>query len=274
MKKFVVITVILLMMVMAISGCGKSQSESAENEPTPQQNEVTQNPEGEQALEDGVYNAEAADFDDHGWKAIATVVVKDGKITNVFFDEINQEGLLKSFDTEYANNMKAKSGTIPFEAQVSLSASLIEKQNIESVDAVTGATHTAESFKALVNEALSGKPVEAKGTYKDGLYKSMDKDFDDHGWKSMAAVVVKDGKIVSAFFDQINKEDGHYKSTDIEYAKNMEAKANMTPNKASEMLINSLVEKQDVSAVEAVAGATHSSDSFKALLDTALSYAK
>jgi len=273
MKKLLLIFIVCLLVVALVAGCGQKQSSQGENKPTEQQNEAQQEPAGE-TLTDGIYTAEAKDFDDHGWKAMVTVAVKNGKIANVFFDEINQDGMLKSFDPEYANNMKSKSGTTPLDAQVSLASALIEKQDAEKVDAVTGATHTSESFKALVKEALSGQPIEAKGTYKDGLYKAMDKDFDDHGWKSIAAVIVKDGKIASAFFDQINKDDGHYKSTDTEYAKNMEAKTKMTPNKASENLINSLVEKQDASAVEVVAGATHSSESFKTLMDTALSYAK
>jgi len=269
------ISIVCLLVVVLIAGCGQQQSSNqSENKPTQQQNEGTQQESSEETLTDGIYNAQAKDFDDHGWKAMVTVSVKNGKIEKVFFDEINQDGMLKSFDPEYSGNMKAKSGTTPLDAQVSLADALIKAQNVEDVDAVTGATHTSDSFKSLVKEALAGQPVEAKGLYKDGLYKAMDKDFDDHGWKSIAAALVKDGKIVSVFFDQINKDDGHYKSTDTEYAKNMEAKTNITPNKASEHLINSLVEKQDVSAVEAATGATHSSESFKTLLGDALSYAK
>lgn len=276
MKRILVIAVVALMVLTLVAGCGQKAQEPAQqsNGSEQQQQQQQQQTDNQQAsLKDGVYYAEEKDFDDHGWKAMATVVVKDGKIAAVFFDEINKDGKLKSFDPEYAKNMKAKTGTTPFDAQTALAASLVEKQNPDNVDAVTGATHTVDKFKTLVKEALAGSPVEAKGTYKDGLYKAAEKDFDDHGWKAMGAVIIKDGKISAAFFDQINKEDGHYKSTDTEYAKNMEAKSGTTPNKAVEALTKSLLDKQD-STVDKVTGATGTSEVFKALMGEVLSFAK
>jgi major membrane immunogen (membrane-anchored lipoprotein) len=281
MKKLFVIALVALMVLALIAGCGQQKTEPAQQsggeqqQQQQQQQEQTQPSNNQQAtLKDGVYYSEDKDFDDHGWKAMMTVVVKDGKIANVFYDEINKDGLLKSFDPEYAKNMKAKSGATPVLAQTSLAASLLEKQNPDNIDAVTGATHSSDKFKEMVKQTLAGTPVEAKGAFKDGLYKAADKDFDDHGWKGMAAVIIKDGKIASAFYDQINKDDGHYKSTDSEYAKNMEAKSKMTPNKAVEALTKSLLEKQDASQVDAVTGATGTTGNFKTLMGEALSFAK
>lgn len=283
MKKFLAVVLVALLVLSVIAGCGQQKSEPAQQSGSEQSQGQGQQQQQEQAqpaanqqatLKDGVYYSEEKDFDDHGWKAITTVVVKDGKIANVFYDEINKDGLLKSFDPEYAKNMKAKSGTTPVEAQTSLAASLLEKQDPEKVDAVTGATSSSGKFKQMVKQALSSTPVEAKGAFKDGIYKAADKDFDDHGWKGMAAVIVKDGKIASAFYDQINKDDGHYKSTDTEYAKNMEAKSKMTPNKAVEALTKSLLEKQDAAQVDAVTGATGTTGNFKTLMGEALSFAK
>jgi len=278
MKKFFVMSLVALMVLGLVAGCGQQNTEPAQQSGGEQQQEQSGQPssdsQSEAALEDGVYNAEAKDFDDHGWKAMATVIVKDGEISNVFYDEINKDGLLKSFDPAYAKNMKEGSGTTPVDAQAALSASLLEKQEPGIVDKVTGATSTSSEFKAMVTEALAGSPVGANGTFKDGLYKAADKDFDDHGWKAMAAVIVKDGKIASAFYDQLNKDDGHYKSTDEEYAKNMEAQTKMTPNKATEALIKALLEKQDAAQVDAVTRATHTSENFSTLMGEALSFAK
>lgn len=272
MKKLLVVTLILLMVVALVAGCSSQNQQQGQQQE--QQEQQNQQNEQQGALTDGTYYAEEQEFDDHGWKGLVTVIVKDGKITNVFYDEINQEGKLKTFDPEYGPRMKEKSGTTPLEAVAKLEQALVEKQNPEDVDTVTGATHTSDRFKKLAAEALKGSPVEAKDGLKDGLYKAAEADFDDHGWKAIAAVVIKDGKIQSAFFDEINKDDGRYKSTDQEYAKNMEAKSGTTPAKAIEALSKSLIEKQDAAQLDTVTGATGTTNKFKNLMSEALSLAK
>ena len=250
MKRLVFATIIAAIVIALLGGCAA------------------------QGLKDGTYYAEDKEFDKNGWKSIVTVVVKDGKIANVFFDQVNKDGLLKNFQQDYAVRMKEKSGTTPLEATMKLEKSLLAKQKPEAVDAVSGATGTVEAFKKVVAEALKGAPVAAKGGFKDGLYKAMEEDFDSHGWKAMAAVVIKDGKIQRAFFDEINKQDGHYKLSDAEYAKNMEAKSGTTPAKATEEAVKSLLAKQDPKQVDAVSGATGTIEKFKTLMTKALSFAK
>ncbi|TYP57839.1 FMN-binding protein [Thermosediminibacter litoriperuensis] len=272
MKKLLVLTLVLVLVVALVAGCS-SQNSQQQQQPQEQQNQQSEQPQ-QTALKDGTYYAENKEFDDHGWKGLVTVIVKDGKITNVFYDEINQEGKLKSFDPEYGPRMKEKSGITPLEAYPKLEQALVEKQKPEDVDAVAGATHSSDSFKNLAAEALKGSPVEAKDGLKNGLYKAAEADFDDHGWKAIAAVIVKDGKIQSAFFDEVNKDDGRYKLTDQEYAKNMEAKSGTTPAKAVEALTKSLIEKQNVEQVDAVTGATGTTAKYKDLMTKALSLAK
>lgn len=283
MKKFLVIALVAIMVVALIAGCGQQQSQPAQQSggqeqqqqsQSAQQSDATSDSNQQAALKDGNYYAEEKDFDDHGWKAMVTVIVKDGKIANVFYDEINKDGFLKSFDPNYAKNMKAKSNTTPVDAVAALSKSLVEKQNADSVDKVTGATGTSSKFTTLVTEALSSSPVEANGGLKNGVYSAMEPNFDDHGWKAMASIVVKDGKIIAAYYDELNKDDGHFKSTDQDYAKNMEAKSKVTPTKTVEALVKSLLEKQDASQVDAVTGATGTTEKFKTLMGEALSFAK
>ena len=50
--------------------------------------------------------------------------------------------------------MKDKSGIGPAEAIPQLEEALVEKQAVDSVDTVTGATSTSNSFKAIANKAL------------------------------------------------------------------------------------------------------------------------
>lgn len=104
---------------------------------------------------DGIFKAEESGFDEHGYKGMATVIIKDGKIDSAFFDEINKDGVLKSKDADYAKNMKAKSGTTPTEAVKKLVTSLINNQDAGKVDTVSGATGTSTKFKDLMGKALS-----------------------------------------------------------------------------------------------------------------------
>lgn len=83
-----------------------------------------------------------------------TIEVKDGKIAAVDYDEVNEEGTAKETDEEYNKNMKEKSGVGPGEAFPQLETSLVEKQDVDAVDTVTGATHGSDSFKEMAKKAL------------------------------------------------------------------------------------------------------------------------
>lgn len=127
-------------------GCGSK--EEANNDTT--NNEASQ----ESGLKDGTYTAKG-EPDDKGNTASIEIEVKDGKIATVKYDEVSSEGVSKLDNEEYNTNMKAKAGTNPIEAFPALEASLVEKQDVASVDAVTGATSTSEKFKALAEQALA-----------------------------------------------------------------------------------------------------------------------
>ena len=115
-------------------------------------------------------------------------------------------------------------------------------------------------------------PAEPVGM-KDGVYNAAQDNFDDRGWKATVDVEVKDGKIANVKFDYVNK-DGALKSQDAGYKAAMEPVAKTYPEKAFAELQAALVEKQDVTAVTAVAGATTSSNDFIALVKIALEQAK
>jgi len=106
------------------------------------------------AYKDGTYQAEEPDFDDHGWKAQIQIKVEGGKITDVTYDEVNEEGLKKSEDEEYHNNFKEQKDVDLLDAFDKLRKSLVEKQDPDAVDTYTGATGTTGKFKALAKEAL------------------------------------------------------------------------------------------------------------------------
>ncbi|MBJ8325281.1 FMN-binding protein [Streptococcus pacificus] len=110
-------------------------------------------------LQDGTYTAES-DFDEHDYKVMHTIVVKDGKITESDFDYYSKDGnMRKSENEEYNKNMKEKSGTSSKEAIDKLNQELVDGQMAE-VEVVSGATHTSENFvkstEALLKAASEG----------------------------------------------------------------------------------------------------------------------
>lgn len=102
-------------------------------------------------------------------------------------------------------------------------------------------------------------------SFKDGTYKAVYAQADDHGWTEYLTVTVSDGKITSADFDAQN-ENGDKKSENTEYNDAMKNAGSKTwPSEFYPALEKSLVEKQDGNKIDAVAGATTSSDSMKKL---------
>ncbi|WP_129724991.1 FMN-binding protein [Xylanivirga thermophila] len=130
MKKSLSVVLVAVMLTAVLAGCGNG------------------------GYKDGTYKASFKDFDDHGWKGFVEVVITDGKISDAKFDYENEEGALKSEDDEYNKTMKDASGTSPEEFSPKLAEDLVEKQDVDKVDTVTGATHSVDDFKELAKAAL------------------------------------------------------------------------------------------------------------------------
>lgn len=96
---------------------------------------------------------------------------------------------------------------------------------------------------------------------EDGIYKLEEQNY-AHGYRVVFSMDVKDGKITKSDYNYVDK-DGKLKSDDADYEKNMKAKSGTGPKEYIPALNKSLVEKQDVAAVDTVSGATNSSNQFK-----------
>ena len=107
---------------------------------------------------------------------------------------------------------------------------------------------------------------------KDGTYEATG-DKDDKGNTASIKIEVKDGKIATVKYDEVS-EAGVSKLDNEEYNTNMKAKSGTNPIEAFPALEAALVEKQDVAAVDAVTGATSTSNNFKTLAEKALADAK
>ena len=126
------------------------------------------------------------------------------------------------------------------------------------------------------NEAPAPTPGPSEGndmTYKDGTYTAKGEP-DDKGWTPEVTIIVENGKITDAKYNEFSSETNKFKTEDEEYKENF-----MNINKVDVVAVyekfgNELVEKQVPSQVDATGGATHSGENFKELANKALEGAK
>lgn len=148
-----------LSLVACGSSASKTESSSSEAASSAVESSSSEATATATELKDGTYTGES-DYDERGWKVVHTIKVKDGKIASSDFGYENEEGTRKADDEEYNTNMKAKSGVSSAEATKQLNAQLVETQDVDSVEVVSGATHTSSNFtastKALLEAAAAG----------------------------------------------------------------------------------------------------------------------
>ncbi|HIF1127771.1 TPA: extracellular electron transfer flavoprotein PplA, partial [Enterococcus faecium] len=115
-------------------------------------------------LKDGTYKLEEKNYS-NGYRVQFEMTVAGGKVTESNFDYIDKDGKSKQDDTEYNENMKAKSGTEPKTYIPTLNDEFVKAMGEEdgspaNVEVVTGATHSSHSFimyaQQLVNAAEKG----------------------------------------------------------------------------------------------------------------------
>lgn len=102
----------------------------------------------ENKLQDGYYTAQAAEFS-HGWKEYITIMVKGGSIVSVEYNAENASGFIKSWDSSYMQTMLSAQGTYPNEYTRYYAGQLQAGQGEGTIDALTGATSSYNSFMKL-----------------------------------------------------------------------------------------------------------------------------
>ena len=223
-------------------------------------------------LKDGTYKLEEKN-EKNGYRAVFEMTVKDGKITESKYDNINADGKSKTEDTKYEESMKAKSGVGPKEYIKQLNDSFVKAQSASGVEVVTGATHSSESFQnyaqQLIQAAQAGNTdtieIDNGAALKDGTYSLKEKN-DSNGYHTTFSMTVKDGKVTESNYDNVNA-DGKSKKDDTEYESKMKDVAGVGPKEYIETLNKEFVkamgeEDGSPAGVEVVTGATHSTHSF------------
>lgn len=228
--------------------------------------EMTQVAGGE--LKDGTYTLEEKNYS-NDYRTVFSIVVKDGKITESNYDNVNEAGESKVENKEYDDMMKDKSGTGPSEFIPALNEALVDKQNAGDVEVVTGATHSTDSFKnyaqQLIQAAQAGNTdkieIDNGADLKDGTYTLEEKNY-SNDYRVVFSIVVKDGKIAESNYDNVN-EVGESKADNKEYDDMMKDKAGTGPSEFIPAFNKGLVDKGAPAEMDAVTGATHSFHTFQ-----------
>lgn len=108
----------------------------------------------ETSMKDGYYYAETSDFDEHGWKEYITIYVANDTIITVDYNAKNASGFVKSWDMEYMTIMNGTDGIYPNRYTREYVEALLTLQDPYEIDAITGATHSYNTFQALAIKAI------------------------------------------------------------------------------------------------------------------------
>ncbi|EPD1722178.1 extracellular electron transfer flavoprotein PplA [Enterococcus faecalis] len=279
-NKFVKGFAAIALFSLVLAGCGADKKDNTTNSSSAASSETKKSTESSALakkvaggdLKDGTYKLEEKN-EKNGYRAVFEMTVKDGKITESKYDNINADGKSKTEDTKYEESMKAKSGVGPKEYIKQLNDSFVKAQSASGVEVVTGATHSSESFQnyaqQLIQAAQAGNTdtieIDNGATLKDGTYSLKEKN-DSNGYHTTFSMTVKDGKVTESNYDNVNA-DGKSKKDDTEYESKMKDVTGVGPKEYIETLNKEFVkamgeEDGSPAGVEVVTGATHSTHSF------------
>lgn len=106
-----------------------------------------------EGMQDGYYTAELSEYH-FGWKEFVTICVMENKIVSVEYNAKNPSGFIKSWDIAYMRNMNSVQGTYPNKYTRTYGAQLLEEQNADHLDAVSGASSSGKNFNKLAAAVL------------------------------------------------------------------------------------------------------------------------
>lgn len=164
LKKTLSTATLLLASTFVLAACGGADTETESSEAASSEVVVESSSEASSEaaveLKDGTYTLVEKNFDTRGWKTEFSITVVDGKITESAYENVNEAGAKKSEDADYQARMVEKAGIGPADYFPALNNQLVEKQDPEAVEVVTGATGSSDTFKKyapmLVEAAQAG----------------------------------------------------------------------------------------------------------------------
>lgn len=249
----------------------KEQSESGNAQPK-------EDPLDGAVFADGSYEAKAEAPDDNGFTEQVTMTVKNGKITEMNWDSISEDGTKKSDLAKNGEYVMTEDGLNWAEQSQALTDAVIENQSLgfltmdeqTKTDAVAGVSISVGSFENLARQCMEeAAGISTAMTLTDGTYEAKAAAADDNGFTEQVTMTVENGKITAMNWDSIS-EDGTKKS---DLAKNGEyVMTEDGPNWAeqSQALTDAVIEHQSLdfltmdeqTKTDAVAGVSISVGSF------------
>ncbi|OOB78730.1 MAG: hypothetical protein BEN19_08680 [Epulopiscium sp. Nuni2H_MBin003] len=98
--------------------------------------------------------------DQYGYFPHMRLTFNDDQIQEVYFDYISDTAEKKSQDEEYNSTMQEKTGTSTELAMIDLRQQLLNKQDVEEIRIIAGATQTSKEFIEMAAKAIK--------SYEDG----------------------------------------------------------------------------------------------------------
>ena len=198
-------------MTLEAGDAGEEQEDSQEPQADPLDGAV---------FADGTYEAKADAPDDNGFTEQVTMTVENGKITQMNWDSISEDGTKKSDLAKNGEYVMTEDGLNWAEQSQALTDAVIENQSLgfltmdeqTKTDAVAGVSISVGSFEQLARQRME----EAAGispalTLTDGTYEAQADEADDNGFTEQVTMTVANGKITEMNWDSIS-EDGTKKS--------------------------------------------------------------
>ncbi len=237
-KKLLALGLSTVLAVSMLAGCSSAPAEAPAEEPAQTEapaeeaeapaEEATEEAEApvEGAYEDGYYFAEEEAFSNSGWKYVAILEVKDGKIVSADWnglsvdagmnkDEVSKAGMYPMVENGGAqaswHEQAEKAEAYLLETQDPTAINYIDDEG--HTDSISGVSiHVVEFFK-LAEKALAEGPKEM-GPYTDGAYHAEEADFSENsGWKYTVDITVLFGNIEAVSWNGVHKDGGDMKKT-------------------------------------------------------------
>ena len=193
-------------MTLEAGDAGEEQEDSQEPQADPLDGAV---------FADGTYEAKADAPDDNGFTEQVTMTVENGKITQMNWDSISEDGTKKSDLAKNGEYVMTEDGLNWAEQSQALTDAVIENQSLgfltmdeqTKTDAVAGVSISVGSFEQLARQCME----EAAGispalTLTDGTYEAQADEADDNGFTEQVTMTVANGKITEMNWDSISEE--------------------------------------------------------------------
>lgn len=161
-KRFVTGFAVLAFSALVLGACGaddngssnsSSESSTAQSSTAKSTTESSAKVVAGGDLQDGTYKLEEKNYS-NDYRVVFEITVKDGKITESKYDNINADGESKTKNAEYNENMKAKAGISPEEFIPKFNEELVAAQSPSAIEVVSGATHSFDSFQNYAQQLI------------------------------------------------------------------------------------------------------------------------